>query len=301
MVKGKIFDVKHFAVHDGPGIRTTVFFKGCSLNCPWCHNPEGINSRNDLSYYDSKCIDCESCIEVCSQEAIKKEKSKIKISRARCDVCAECVEKCPTSALQLAGENVSVEEVMEEIRRSTIYHDTSNGGVTLSGGEPFQQLDFMKNLVQRCNDEDIHIAVDTSGYVERKKFASLKNKIDLFLYDLKFIDEEEHKKYTRVSNRPILKNLRNLFEEGQNEVIIRFPLIPEITDTEENIDAVLQFLSDFRSIKEIDILPYHSVEEKYNRLGREYNIKKVETPDRERIEEVMKKFESEGYCVKEGG
>ena len=301
MVKGKIFDIKNFAVHDGPGIRTTVFFKGCPLNCHWCHNPEGIDSSEDLFYYDSKCIGCWNCIDVCPLDAISKEGTKIKIDRALCDVCGECVKGCPTTALQIAGKEVTVEHVMEEIRKSTIYHDTSQGGVTLSGGEPFQQFDFMRRLIERCKEEDIHVTVDTSGFVDKEKLNSIKDKVDLFLFDLKIMDDEKHREYTGVSNRPILENLKNLLEDDRSEVIIRFPLIPDITDTEENIDSILEFLSDFKSSKEIDILPYHDVVEKYNRLRREYKIEDVSMPERARVNKVKKRFEDEGYTVKEGG
>jgi len=301
MVKGKIFDIKNFAVHDGPGIRTTVFFKGCPLNCHWCHNPEGIDSSEDLFYYDSKCIGCWNCIDVCPLDAISKEGAKIKIDRALCDVCGECVKGCPTTALQIAGKEVTVEHVMEEIRKSTIYHDTSQGGVTLSGGEPFQQFDFMRRLIERCKEEDIHVTVDTSGFVDKEKLNSIKDKVDLFLFDLKIMDDEKHREYTGVSNRPILENLKNLLEDDRSEVIIRFPLIPDITDTEENIDSILEFLSDFKSSKEIDILPYHDVVEKYNRLRREYKIEDVSMPERARVNKVKKRFEDEGYTVKEGG
>ena len=301
MVKGKIFDIKNFAVHDGPGIRTTVFFKGCPLNCHWCHNPEGIDSSEDLFYYDSKCIGCWNCIDVCPLDAISKEGTKIKIDRALCDVCGECVKGCPTTALQIAGKEVTVEHVMEEIRKSTIYHDTSQGGVTLSGGEPFQQFDFMRRLIERCKEEDIHVTVDTSGFVDKEKLNSIKDKVDLFLFDLKIMDDEKHREYTGVSNRPILENLKNMLEDDRSEVIIRFPLIPDITDTEENIDSILEFLSDFKSSKEIDILPYHDVVEKYNRLRREYKIEDVSMPERARVNKVKKRFEDEGYTVKEGG
>jgi len=299
MIYGKIFDIKQFAVHDGPGIRTTIFFKGCPLDCPWCHNPEGLRQEDDLFYYESKCIGCGSCLDICSQDAIDKKDGSINIDRDLCDLCGRCAEECPTTALKVAGKKVTTDEVMDEIERSTIYHDTSSGGVTLSGGEPFQQFEFMEELVDKCNKKDIHITVDTCGHVKPKKFDSIKDKIDLFLFDLKIIDEESHREYTGVSNDWILENLKSLLKE--NEVIIRFPMIPDITDTEENISSMIEFLSPFKGVKEIDILPYHNVKEKYNMLGKKYEIKGVKKPSRKKIEKIKRRFENEGYLVKEGG
>jgi len=301
MVDGKIFDIKRFAVHDGPGIRTTLFFKGCPLNCSWCHNPEGVEYEDDLFFYGSKCMGCGNCMVVCPLDAIEMEGGIINVNRERCDPCGRCAEECPTTALKVAGRKISVEEVMEELERSVIYHDTSDGGITLSGGEPFQQFEFIEELIDRCREKDIHVTVDTCGHVKPEKFDSLKDKIDLFLFDLKIMDEDLHREYTGVGNDWILENLRSLLKEGEKKVIIRFPVIPGITDTEGNISSVLQFLSPFEGVKEIDILPYHDVKEKYNRLGKEYHIKKVKRPRREKIEEVRRRFEAEGYLVKEGG
>ncbi len=301
MVYGNIFDIKQFAVHDGPGIRTTIFLKGCPLECSWCHNPEGIDYEDDLFFYESKCIGCGSCVGVCPENAIEMKGKIINIDRDLCQLCGNCSEVCPTAALEIAGKRMSVEEVMDEIERSTIYHDTSSGGVTLSGGEPFQQFEFMKELIERCKEKDIHVTVDTCGHVETEKLDEVKDKIDLFLFDLKIMDEDLHKEYIGVGNEKILKNLKSLLREGDNEVIIRFPLIPGITDTKENISSILDFLAPLKGVREIDVLPYHDVREKYNRLGKEYEIKDIEAPGRERIEKIKRRFEEEGYLVKEGG
>ncbi|MBS3782359.1 MAG: glycyl-radical enzyme activating protein [Candidatus Thermoplasmatota archaeon] len=301
MIEGKIFDIKQFAVHDGPGIRTTVFFKGCPLSCPWCHNPEGIYYEDDLFFYETKCIGCGSCLVVCPQDAVKEKNEVVTLDRDKCDLCGKCASECPTTALKMVGKKVTVEEVMKEIERSTVYHDTSDGGVTLSGGEPFQQFEFMRELIDRCKEKDIHVTVDTCGHVKPDKFDSIKGKIDLFLFDLKIIDDELHKEYTGVSNNDILDNLKSLLRESDNEVIIRFPVIPGITDTEENISSILDFLSSPKRVKEIDLLPYHDVKEKYNRLGKKYVVKRTKAPSRDKVEEIKRIFESEGYRVKEGG
>jgi len=302
MTDGKIFDIKKFAVHDGPGIRTTVFFKGCPLDCTWCHNPEGVDLDEDLFFYESRCIGCGSCIDVCPQDAIKKGEV-ITLDRTRCDVCGRCVELCPTNALKSVGERVSVDEVMDEIESSTIYHDTSGGGVTFSGGEPFLQFGFLEELIERCDEEDIHIAIDTCGDVEPKKFDSIMDQVDLFLFDLKMIDDDVHREHTGSSNRYILRNLEKVLSRGKTEVILRIPLIPDISDTEKNLESILDFLSPFKSVKEIHLLPYHDVKEKYNRLGKEYhiNIDKGDELTRKKLERIKKMFEEEGYSVKEGG
>ncbi|MFP4001916.1 MAG: glycyl-radical enzyme activating protein, partial [Thermoplasmata archaeon] len=288
-------------IHDGPGIRTTVFFKGCPLACWWCHNPEGIDYENDLFFYQSKCIGCGSCIEECPQNALKYGDEVVTIDRERCDSCGRCTEVCPTGALKTAGNEVTIEEVMDEIENSTIYHDTSGGGVTLSGGEPFLQFEFIEKLIDRCKERGVHVTVDTCGDVEREKFESLMDKIDLFLFDLKVIDEELHRKYTGTSNENILNNLERLLRSGAADVILRFPLIPCITDTEENVRSILKFLAPFSGVKEVHLLPYHDVEEKYNKLGVKYNMDRNKKPAREKIEMIKKMFEEEGYKVKEGG
>ncbi len=299
MVKGKIFDMKDFAVHDGPGIRTTVFFKGCPFRCWWCHNPEGIEKKDELFFYRARCIDCGRCSEVCSKDAVSESEEGVQIDRKRCEVCGRCAEVCPSEALKITGREVSVEDIFKEIDRSTLFHDTSGGGITLSGGEPFFQYDLMEGLVERCDAEGIHVAVDTSGHVDPEKFESMIDKIDLFLYDLKFIDEELHEKYTGLTNKNVLKNLQTLLDHD-NEVWIRIPLIPEITATDENIGSIIEFLSQFKGVKEIHLLPYHGVKEKYNRLGKEYKLE-VKNISRQRFESVRKRFEDEGYDVKEGG
>lgn len=299
MVEGNIFDVKKFAVHDGPGIRTTVFFKGCPLNCWWCHNPEGISKDNDIFFYETKCIECGTCIEICPEDAVM-EKDTIVIDREKCSTCGVCADNCPSGALQNTSRTLTSDEVMEEIKKSIIFYDSSDGGVTFSGGEPLMQIEFLKELIEKCKDEDIHITLDTSGHVDSDLFESIIDDIDLFLYDLKLMYDEQHKKYTGISNEMILRNLKLLSEKGK-EVIIRFPIIPDITDKDENIDEIIDFLSDLKNVRQIDILAYHNVEEKYKRLGIEYKLKDVKSPDKNKIEDIKNRFEKKGFLVKEGG
>lgn len=307
MVKGRIFDIKRFAVHDGPGIRTTIFFKGCPMMCQWCHNPEGIDEDLDLFYYPETCMACGSCIDVCQFDAIS-EKGRngpyIQINREICTKCGDCSEICPTESLKRAGKIVDVDHVFDIIKRSDLFYETSSGGVTFSGGEPFHQYDFLRALIEGCKEERIHITVDTSGHVQPEKFETLISSIDLFLYDLKIIDEKEHQKYTGVTNKYVIQNLKSLSEKGRGkDVWIRFPAIPDITMTESNITKMIDLLLDLKGIKRIDILPFHDVEEKYKKLGRPYLLSSTVTgaPTKKEIEEMAQRFREEGFEVHVGG
>ncbi|MHA1617273.1 MAG: glycyl-radical enzyme activating protein [Candidatus Njordarchaeales archaeon] len=301
-IKGLIFDIKRYAIHDGPGIRTTVFMKGCPLKCWWCHNPEGISSSKDLTYFEYKCIRCKTCVKVCPVNAIAFEGEKQVIDRVACVKCGICAESCPTGALKLVGYEVTVDELMEEIQKDILLYDYSEGGVTFSGGEPLFQPLFLKEALKECKKRDIHVALDTSGYASPEVFESIIEYVDLFLYDLKLLDDEEHQKYTGVSNKIIKKNLITLMEEGRGkDVILRFPIIPGITDTEKNLNELINFVSQLKKINEIDILPFHDVSEKYNRLGMEYKMKVHKAPSEKKLDYIKEKLEEIGLLVKIGG
>ncbi|MHA1910085.1 MAG: glycyl-radical enzyme activating protein [Candidatus Kariarchaeaceae archaeon] len=297
MQHGTIFDIKQFAVHDGPGIRTTVFFKGCSLSCQWCHNPEGISSSLDLFFSSYLCIKCNTCLEICPQEAIIND-GQITILRELCDNCMLCANECPTEALQKSGRTISSADLMEEILKSTIYYDFSEGGVTFSGGEPLLQSSFLKEVLIKCKKEGIHTTLDTSGYASLESFKSVINDIDLFLYDLKIINNELHKKFTGVPNSQIIDNLRFLTQTRSNDVIIRIPIIPGITSTDQNIEDILTLLSSLNTVKEVNLLPFHNVSEKYDRLGKKYNLEHVKAPSDEEMQQIKERFEEKGFTVK---
>lgn len=302
-VKGIIFDIMRYAIHDGSGIRTTVFLKGCPLRCWWCQNPEGISSSKDPMYFEYKCIRCRTCVHVCPVNAIAFEGDRLIIPQAACvSVCGICAEACPTGALKLIGREINVEELMKEIEKDVLLYDYSGGGVTFSGGEPLFQPLFLREALKECKRWDIHTALDTSGYASPKVFESIIEYVDLFLYDLKLLDNKEHQKYTGVSNRVIKKNLITLIEKGMGKnVILRFPVIPGITDTEKNVSELLSFVSCLKGINEIDILPFHDIGEKYSRLGKKYKMKVHTAPSEEKLSYIKEKLEGIGLYVKIGG
>jgi len=301
-VKGIIFDIMRYAIHDGPGIRTTVFLKGCPLECWWCQNPEGISSSMDLVYFEYKCIHCRTCVHVCPVSAITFEGDRQIIMRADCARCGVCAEACPAGALKLVGHEINVEELMKEIEKDVLLYDSSGGGITFSGGEPLFQPSFLREALRECRRRGIHTALDTCGHTSPSMFESLAKYVNLFLYDIKLLDDEEHQKYTGVSNKVIKKNLRTLVKKGRGrDVIIRFPVVPGITDTEKNVIEILSFVSCLNGINEIDILPFHDVSEKYSRLGKKYEMKTHTAPSEEKLKYIKEKLEGIGLYVKVGG
>jgi pyruvate formate lyase activating enzyme len=265
-MKGLIYDIKKFAVHDGPGIRQTIFFKGCSLKCWWCHNPE---SR------------------LCSQEIITERKP---------------LDGMMFTNEKTVGQWVTTEEVMHEIEKEIVFFDESGGGVTFSGGEPLQQFDFLMALLKACREKGIHTTLDTSGYCNENTFEQLIGEADLFLYDLKLMDDNLHKKYTGVSNRVILNNLKLLSGEGAH-VIIRFPVVPDITNTRDNIDALKYYIHALKpGIHEIHLLPYHNTGNgKYVRFNIPNRMNGVGSLNINDLTELKKKFEEIGFEVRIGG
>ena len=257
--QGVIFDIKHYAVHDGPGIRTTVFFKGCPLNCWWCHNPESQN------------IDPE----------------EIKISD----------KNYLLNDSETLGVKKSLTEVMKEIHKDRIYYEESNGGVTFSGGEPLFQIDFLLALLKDCKASGYHTAVDTAGCTNSSVLMKIIDYVDLFLYDLKLIDDNKHKEYTGQSNKQILDNLRLLIDEGK-EVIIRIPIIPTINDSKIEIEKFGKTLIELK-ISSLELLPFHKIgEEKYRRLNKLNRMKDIQPPTKERMKEIKSQFEKFGFHVK---
>ncbi|MCX8128288.1 MAG: glycyl-radical enzyme activating protein [Synergistetes bacterium] len=295
-----IFDIKRYTIHDGPGIRTTVFMKGCPLNCWWCHNPEGISRKIEIAHLEYKCLRCKGCLEACPLKAISFSEKKVLIDRNRCNGCGICVEACPTSALKKIGKVISIPELIEEVEKDLPFYDSSNGGVTFSGGEPLAQPEFLAQCLKELKKRYINTIVDTSGYAPRESLALILPHTDLFLYDIKLFNSNEHKRYTGVSNEIIKENLKFLLENGK-KIILRFPVIPGITDSLNNVKEWVNLISKLDGILEVNLLPYHEVSEKYQRLNKEYKMKLNLKTSEETLSWIRGEFEKIGLKVKIGG
>jgi len=255
-MKANIFDIKHFAVHDGPGIRTTVFFKGCPLKCQWCHNPESISKKKQLGYLKHKCIGCGKCVVACPQGAHTFTNDGIhKFDREKCIACGECVKVCPASALSLYGKEEDLQAVLDELLEDKDFYESSDGGVTLSGGECLMQPDFCAELLKRLKENGIHTAVDTCGFVSREAINKVLPHTDLFLYDMKAFDEEVHIKCTSQSNKIILENLKYIDDCGA-KVEIRIPFVLDYNSNQ--IEKIADYLSKLKNIIKVKVLPYHN-------------------------------------------
>ncbi|MDP7396701.1 MAG: glycyl-radical enzyme activating protein [Roseibacillus sp.] len=300
-MKGRIFDIKKFAIHDGPGIRTTVFFKGCPLKCWWCHNPESICPKPELVLFENKCIHCNECFQACPQEAHEKLPDGSRVfHRELCTLCGECVEVCHAEALVMEGRDVTVEEVMAELRKDIPFYENSGGGITLSGGEPTLQWEFVLALLKQCKAEGLHTAMDTCGHAQWGTFEKLLPHVDLVLYDLKQMDHVEHKIHTGASNKLIRENLKKIDACGI-PIEIRIPIIPGINDDKENILCSTQFLTEIKNITRVELLPYHNLgESKYVRLGMEYQLNELPPPDKEQMDEIAAWMRSSGLAVHAG-
>lgn len=278
MSSGTIFDIKKFAIHDGPGVRTTVFLKGCPLGCWLCHNPESQGFEPELMLRDGRCDRCGDCVEACPPDAITLNGTGVHVDRSRCDLCGACVDACLVGALEIAGREVTAVEVMQQIEKDTIYYDESGGGVTFSGGEPLSQAEFLLDLLRSCQARGIRTALDTCGHAAPAVFQEVAENVDLFLYDLKLLDERRHDEFTGDTNDTILDNLRWLAERGA-DVVVRFPLLPGINDDDENLRALAKFLTSLPKSYPVDILPYHRLGvDKYTRLDREHRMPQLEPP-----------------------
>jgi len=285
MTSGMIFDIKRYAINDGPGIRTAVFFKGCPLDCWWCHNPEGQSAQPQLMFRSNRCKSSKACLQACPRGAITwKEGSVTKWDE--CDDCGKCAEVCFAGAREIIGRDMTINQLMAEIERDIPFYDQSRGGVTFTGGEPMQQREFLEEALLACKERQIHTTVDTCGHTPWKNFSSILPLVDLFLYDVKLMDAGKHLKYTSVSNRRILDNLHKL-SGARAHIIVRIPLIPGINDEDENIEMCGSFLAAIPHLDGVELMPYHEIGiAKYQALGMNYRLENTTSPTDEQIGKV---------------
>jgi len=300
MKKALIFNIQKFSVHDGPGIRTTIFFKGCPLTCQWCHNPESQSYQKEILIDSDRCSLCGRCEEHCSQQAIHKINGKVLYDKSKCNYCGSCMDYCYNNVREIAGQEYTVPELMIEIQKDKVFYEQSGGGVTLSGGEVMTQIDFVHELVQSCKAQGISVVIDTCGYAPRENFLRILREVDLFLYDIKIMESNKHQQYMGKDNSLILENLRLLSRNGA-VIQLRLPLIEGINTNDEHIQMIINFISDL-SIHSINLLPYHHMgKDKYKKLQLEYPLEEFSRPSEERLREIQTMFIQENYQVKIGG
>ena len=297
MTSGLVFDLQRFCIHDGPGIRTTVFLKGCGLDCWWCHNPESQAVGAEAVIRESRCIRCGACVDACGHDAVTWSDAGPVTDRARCSACGDCTAVCYAEARELAGRTMAVDDVLAEVLLDRPFYEESGGGMTLSGGEPLLQREFAAALLRGAKAHGLHTALDTCGHATWETFEFVRRDVDLFLYDVKLMDDERHRRFTGVSNGPILRNLRALAERG-HRVRLRLPVIPGVNDDDANLRAVAAFAAALPQVDGADLLPYHPIGvDKYRRLDRPYRLPDTPAPSAERLAEVTRLLESCGLPV----
>lgn len=283
MKNGIVFNIQKFSLNDGPGIRTTVFLKGCPLRCIWCHNPESNEFKREMMYASSKCMNCGKCAVACSFGAHTFVDGKHIFDRSKCTLCGKCQDTCFYDVLEIAGKEMSVEEVTREVMKDKAFYETSNGGVTISGGEPMSQFEFSLSLMRAFKENGLHTAMETCGYAKEEYFRQIAPYTDLFLYDYKLTDAKKHKECTGVDNELILSNLKMLDSMGKS-IILRCPIIPTINDTEEHFEGIAKIANELKNILEINIEPYHPLGSgKAENLGREYALASLSFPNDETV------------------
>ncbi len=284
-MKATIFNIQRFSTEDGPGIRSTVFFKGCPLSCLWCHNPEGISPRPQLLWYETRCIGARDCLKACPEEALTLTPEGMVIDRDRCTACGRCVEACPAAALEVIGRPWELEDLLAEVRKDEAFYRNSGGGVTAGGGEPMQQAPFVTAFLARCRQEGISTALDTSGIASWEAYERILPHVDLLLLDLKQMDPEAHRRMTGVPLEPILENARR-FGETDVRIWVRTPIIPGHTDSRENVEAAARFIAaHMPNVERYDLLAFNNLcAAQYERLGIPFPLADAPLMRREEME-----------------
>jgi glycyl-radical enzyme activating protein len=291
-VSGTIFDIQRGSIHDGPGVRTSIFFKGCPLHCLWCHNPESIKQFSELSYNPNMCIGCGECVNLCKNSCHIIHDGKHYFDRKNCAKCFSCTELCYSGALKRIGKQESVQDVMKEVLKDKKYYDMSGGGVTFSGGEPIMQLEFLSTLLKVAKFEGLHVCLDTCGYSKISDYIGLLKYIDIFLYDIKETNNNKHIKFTGVSNHTIIKNLYDLDSKGAS-IILRCPIIPGLNDRDDHFEEICRIASNLKNIVEINVLPYHPYGHiKGERIGMSTQLEGVCAPQEYTVMKWIEKLRS---------
>lgn len=293
MEKGITFNIQKFSIHDGPGIRTTVFFKGCPLRCKWCSNPESQIKNVQILHDQSKCSYCLSCVAACPNGAITHEDNKIIINEDKCVGCLTCVNSCPNRALSYEGDYQTIEEIVDICMQDIDFYEESGGGVTISGGEGMSQPEFLKKLIAELKKNSVHVAIETTGYVKKETFEALARELDLLLFDVKHYDREKHYNGTKVYNDLIVENLKWAID-NEIEVLPRIPVIPDFNDSLEDAEGLAKLLVEVGA-KKVQLLPFHQFgEKKYELLNRNYKYKNKKALYPEDLEEYQKIFLDKG-------
>ena len=307
MQTGLVFNIQKYSLHDGPGIRTTVFLKGCPLECWWCHNPEGMSAEPEIFVAEGRCAECGRCCEVCPAgwTSLPVQASRDGLGGPSyppgCVRCGACVEACPTQARQLLGRRMTAAEVVSEIEKDHIFYDDSRGGATFSGGEPFAQTPFLLELLRACREREIHTAVDTTGFVNQDALLAAARWTNLFLYDIKILDDARHRRYTGVSNELILDNLKILGREHGN-VWVRVPIVPGVNDAPGDLEATVRFAASVPGVRQVNLLVYHHTGAyKFSRLGRPYLAEFVPEPAPEFLSQAAARLQCLGVPIVVGG
>ena len=278
-----MFDIRRFSIHDGPGIRTTAFLKGCPLRCWWCHNPEGLSAAPEVVWRAERCTRCGTCITTCPEEALSWAGDTPRLDQTRCTLCGECADQCYAEAREVLGRTMTADQVLAELERDRAFYDESGGGVTFSGGEPLAQPEFLLELLRGCREREMHTAVDTCGHAPWETVDRIRPLVSLFLYDLKLLDDDRHRSYTGVSNSMGLENLKALAAAG-HDIVLRVPLIPGVNDDEDSLRQMGTFVAHLVRPPRVVILPYHALgATKYARLGREYRMGEIPPPTDGRV------------------